>query len=104
MAFSLKCQSEVVKILQRRDRQMLLEMRSQTLSFLFSFLNPGRNLTLFCIYNCIQSLPNALSYAESTFMMKFKYSQRDKRCSYLNGGFNSEETDHALLTVESYQC
>lgn len=52
----------------------------------------------------MQSLPNALSYAESIFMMKFKYSQRDKRCSPLNGGFNSQETDHALLTVEIYQC
>lgn len=104
MTFSLKCQSEVVKILQRRVRQIFLEMRSQTLSVLFSFLNSGRNLILFCIYNCMQSLPNALSYAESIFMMKFKYSQRDKRCSPLNGGFNSQETDHALLTVEIYQC
>lgn len=85
---------------------MFLGMRSQILSVLFCFLNLGRNLILFCIYNCMQSLPNALSYAENRFMIKLKHSQRNKRCSHPYGGFNSKETNHAFLTVvnESYRC
>lgn len=75
---------------------MFVGMRSQILSVLFYFLNLGRNLILFCIYSCMQSLPNALSYTESRFMIKLKYSQRKKRCSCPYGDFNSKETMHFL--------
>lgn len=54
----------------------------------------------------MQSLLTALSYTESRFMIKLKYSQQNKRCLYPYGGFNSKETNHEFLMVikESYQC
>ena len=83
---------------------MFLGARPLILPVRFCFLRLGRNLILFYIYECMQSLPNALSYTESRFMIK--YSQRNKRCSHPYGSFNSKETKHAFLTVvnESYQC